>query len=197
MSAVAFAPDDVELLAEQVSALARRNEALEDFAWLVAHELKAPLHAALLAGEGSYQVERALDLIDALLEFARTEPASVAYSSPVDSLAGALLDLGETAAQIEADLPAEFPLPESALRLVLRNLVANAVAAGAQRIRVTAVDDCTLAVDDDGAGLDGDYASGSGVGLSLIRRLVGRHGGSVELSPGPAGGTRALLEVCA
>src|SRR6202008_5206715 len=48
-----------EQLAFQVGRLARRNEALEDFASLVAHELKAPL----LAG----QIDDALDLVDALL----------------------------------------------------------------------------------------------------------------------------------
>jgi signal transduction histidine kinase len=185
-----------EQLALQAGRLARRNEALEDFAYLVAHELKTPLHAALLAPD-SGQVELALDLVDALLAAARADSAAVTYSSPADSLAGALRDLDATAAEISSDLPEQFPLPESSLQLVLRNLVANALAAGAHHVHVTSADGHTLVVDDDGAGLGGDYASGSGVGLGLIRRLVGRHGGSIELCARPNGGTRAVLEVAA
>jgi signal transduction histidine kinase len=187
-----------EQLALQVAQLARRNEALEDFASLVAHELKAPLNAALLTQDGNDQVGRALDLVDALLEAARSESAAVANSSPVDSLEGALRDLGVTAAEISADLPDRFPLPGCSLQVVLRNLLANAVAAGARQIHIAAVDDGgrrALVVDDDGAGLDGSYTSGSGVGLGLIRRLVARYGGSLELSSRPVGGTRVLLEV--
>jgi signal transduction histidine kinase len=176
-----------EQLAFQVGRLARRNEALEDFAWLVAHELKAPLYAG--------QVEDALDLVDALLAAARAESAVEAYSSPADSLEGALRDLDASAAEISADLPEQFPLPESSLRVLLKNLVANAIAAGAHHVDIASLDSCTLVVDDDGAGLDGDYASGSGVGLGLITRLVRRHGGTVELRPRPTGGTRAVVQM--
>src|SRR5262249_29888513 len=56
--------------------LARRNQALEDYAALVAHELKTPLHAALLAGDPGRHLEEALDLVEALLEAAHSEPSA-------------------------------------------------------------------------------------------------------------------------
>ena len=62
-----------ERLARTTVQLARRNEALEDFAALVAHELKTPLQAALVADDPSRPVEDALDLVDALLEAAQAE----------------------------------------------------------------------------------------------------------------------------
>jgi signal transduction histidine kinase len=184
-----------EQLSRHVIELGRRNQALEDFASLVAHELKAPLHAALLGGAAAPCVEQALDLVNELLEAARTEGTPDASSAPSEVLADVLRELAPSAVVV-SDLPAAFPLASSSLRLVLRNLLANALAAGAHEIHVSALEDeTTLLVDDDGVGLDSvdEYASGSGIGFGLIRRLVGRRGGSVELAPRPSGGTRAIL----
>ena len=86
------------------------------------------------------------------------------------------------------------------MRVLLRNLVANAVAAGARHIHVATVASAgswRLAVDDDGVGLleAGGYAGGSRLGLSLCRRLAGRFGGTLELAPRAVGGTRASVVV--
>jgi signal transduction histidine kinase len=187
-----------EQLTEKATQLARRNEALEDFAALVAHELKTPLLAALREGDASAGVERALDIVDSLLEAARGESATEPSASAADCLADALRDLGPIAAEIVSSLPTQFPLPPTAFRLVLRNLVANAVAAGARNIEIAANASTaawTLVVDDDGVGLGekGDYAAGSRLGLSLCRRIVERFGGALELTPRSSGGTRATL----
>jgi signal transduction histidine kinase len=173
--------------------LARRNQALEDFAALVAHELKTPLHAALVAPDPASFVEDALDLVDTLLEAAQTEPGGT-FASPADSLAQALGDL-RADVEVTTDLASTLPLPPGALRVILRNLLSNAVSAGARHVHVAAVES-QLLVDDDGVGLaDADgYAGGSGLGLSLSRRIAGRFGGAIELAPGPSGGTRATLE---
>ena len=82
--------------------------------------------------------------------------------------------------------------------MILRNLLANAVAAGARHLHLTAVQasgSWRLHVDDDGVGLaaSGQYASGSGLGFGLCRRIAARCGGSLELAPRPSGGTRATL----
>jgi signal transduction histidine kinase len=174
--------------------LARRNQALEDFAALVAHELKTPLHAALLADDPASFVEDALDLVDTLLEAAQTEPGATTLASPADSLQQALADLGADV-EVTADLETTLPLPPGALRVILRNLLSNAVSAGARHVHVAAVES-QLLVDDDGIGLADavGYANGSGLGLSLSRRIAGRFGGAIELAPGPSGGTRATLE---
>jgi signal transduction histidine kinase len=186
-----------ERLARMTVQLARRNEALEDFAALVAHELKTPLHAALVADDPGRQVEDALHLVDALLESARDEGERT-FASAAESLDQAVEDLGAEV-EITTDLATTLPLPPEPLRVILRNLISNAVAAGARHVHVTAARSprsWRLLVDDDGVGLadvDG-YAGGSGLGLSLSRRIAGRFGGVLGLAPRPSGGTRATLE---
>ena len=186
-----------ERLARTTIQLAVRNEALEDFAALVAHELKTPLHAALVADDPSRPVENALHLVDALLEAAQKDGERT-FASAAASLDQAVEDLG-TEVEITADLATTLPLPPESLRVILRNLLSNAVAAGAQHVHVTAARSprsWRLLVDDDGVGVgdvDG-YAEGSGLGLSLSRRIAGRFGGVLGLAPRPSGGTRATLE---
>jgi signal transduction histidine kinase len=188
-----------EQLVEETALLARRNEALDDFAALLAHELKNPLQAALLDRPDPVELERALALIDAILEAARAE-GDGASADPEQAIRDALSDLGPVSATIDTALPPELPLPATLLRILLRNLIANALAAGARNIRVAASSSQScwkLAVDDDGVGLEktsaGRYAHGSGVALALCRRIAGRFAGAIELQPLPAGGTRASL----
>jgi len=189
--------DVVERLTEATSLLARKNAALEDFALLTAHELKSPLHAALVSDDPVTFVREALDLVDGLLDAARAEGDASALALPAAVLDDVLRDLAPGWLHVVSELPDSFPLPAAALRVILRNLVRNAIAAGARTIRVSAAHvsgGWTLAVDDDGVGPgDGDYASGSGLGLGLTRRLAGRYGGVVELIPRSVGGTSARL----
>jgi len=186
-----------ERLAQTTVRLARSNEALEDFASLVAHELKAPLHAALIAPDPSSSLEQALDLVDALLEAARSEQCGEMFASGAECLDAAARDL-PAGVEITGELTMMLPVPPEPLRVVLRNLLANAVAAGARHIHVTAVRSPSwrLLIDDDGVGLEEDaegYAAGSGVGLCLCRRIAARFGGALELAPRSPGGTRATL----
>jgi signal transduction histidine kinase len=186
-----------ERLARTTIELARRNEALEDFAALVAHELKTPLETALVADDPSGFVEDAILLVDALLEASRSGPSDETFASVVECLEQAVEDL-RVEIEITADVATTLPLPPTALRVILRNLLSNAVAAGAGHVHVTAVRSSfswRLLVDDDGVGLaDVDrYASGSGLGLSLSRRIAARFGGALELAARPSGGTRATL----
>jgi signal transduction histidine kinase len=189
-----------ERLAQQAVRLARHNQALGDFAALVAHELKTPLELARLQDDPSVGVERALELVDVLLEAAQAESASQGCASAADCVDEALRDLEPIAAEVTTDLSQEVPLPSVALRVLLRNLVANAVAAGARHIHVATVTSAgswRLTVDDDGVGLGeaGGYVGGGRLGLSLCRRLVGRFGGTLELAPRAVGGTRASVMV--
>src|SRR4029453_14348054 len=185
-----------ERLAQQAVQLARRNQALGDFAALVGHELKTPLELARLQDDPSVGVERALELVDMLLEAAQAESAPQGCAWAADCLDEALRDLGPIAAEVTTDLSQEVPLPAMVLRVLLRNLVANAVAAGAQHIHVGAVASAgswRLGVEHGGVGLGeaGGYVGGGRLGLSLCRRLVGRFGGTLELAPRAVGGTRA------
>jgi signal transduction histidine kinase len=187
-----------ERLARTTIQLARRNQALEDFAALVAHELKAPLQAALVADDPASPVEDALYLVEGLLEAAQTEPGEPTFASVSECLDQAVEDL-RAEIEITTDLATTMPLPPAPLRVILRNLLSNAVAAGARHVHVTAVRTLRswhLLVDDDGVGLAevDRYAAGSGLGLSLCRRIAARFGGVLELAPRPSGGTRATLE---
>ncbi len=187
-----------ERLTDAAVALARRNEILEEFAAVVAHELKAPLHQALVADDPSRPVEVALDLVDSLLESTRC-----GVDGPNDCAASCLeqvlKDLGPITVVITAEATARLPLPAASLRVILRNLLRNALAADSQHVHVTAVESAEswrLVVDDDGVGLStgGAYLSGSGLGLSLCRRIAARYGGVLELTPRAKGGTRATLQ---
>jgi signal transduction histidine kinase len=187
-----------ERLARTTIQLAQRNEALEDFAALVAHELKTPLQVALVADDPSRSVEDAILLVDALLEASRSRPSEATFASVVECLEQASEDL-RVEIDITADVATTFPLTSAALRVILRNLLSNAVAAGAQHVHVTAKRSSfswRLFVDDDGVGLASvdRYAAGSGLGLSLCRRIAARFGGALDLAGRTTGGTRATLE---
>jgi signal transduction histidine kinase len=187
-----------EQLAEHVGRLARKTEALDDFAGLVAHDVKSSLLDALHDEDPRQGVVRALELVDSILEAVRTDFAASGMSRVADCVQQAISDLGEVDTEIVASATGEFPVPPEALRLVLRNLLANAVAAGAVQIHVSALargDPRILVIDDDGVGLESTtgYATGAQLGLRLCRRLVERCGGMLELRPRAVRGTRAVI----
>jgi signal transduction histidine kinase len=188
-----------ERLAQAAMQLARRNEALEDFAALVAHELKTPLQAALLADDASGFVEQALDLVGALLEAAREDAVDGARTSADEIVAQVLEDLHPADLEVTSAAETAVPVPGPSLRIILRNLVSNALAARAHHVHVTtqgAPGWFQIVVDDDGVGLgSAGYGSGNGLGLALSRRVASRFGGDLELSSLPSGGTRALLTI--
>ncbi len=187
-----------EELAEHVARLARRNEALEDASALIAHDLKSILRFAIDADEPREAMQRALDLVDSILEAARADHADRSHAPVADCLQQAAADLDSLPAEVVTSVTGEFPMAPAALRLILRNLLGNAVAAGAQRIHIQARrvgDRSVLTVDNDGAapGTTGRYATGAQLGLALCRRLVARCGGALELEPGRASGARAVI----
>jgi signal transduction histidine kinase len=187
-----------EQLALMSTELLRRYEALEDFAALVAHELKAGLAAASLARDPSAAIGDTIDLVDAILSAVRGGNAT-ALASVAECLDDAARDL-DVQVSVGTGLPTELSLPPTALRIVLRNLLANALAAGARHVRLSATREnglWSIALEDDGVGLDarekGAYERGTGVGLNLCRRIVERAGGALVLKPGLSGGTLATL----
>jgi signal transduction histidine kinase len=198
MQATSTTTSREELLTEHVVRLARKAEALDDFAGLVAHDVRAALITALRAEDPRQDLERALDLVDSILEAVRADEAIAGVARLADCLQRAIADLGERRVDIVANVAGEFPIGPEALRIVLRNLLANAIAAGANSIHVSALaqgDRRVLVVDDDGVGLDSAdrYATGAGLGLRLCRRLIERCGGTIELRPRAVRGTRAVI----
>jgi signal transduction histidine kinase len=187
-----------EQLVEHVARLARKTEALDDFAALVAHDVKSSLVNALRDEDPREGLTRALELVDSILEVVRTDQGGTGVARLADCVQQAIADLGASRTEIVASVTGEFPIPPDALRLVLRNLLANAIAAGAERIHVSALargDQRILVVDDDGVGLASTnrYATGAQLGLRLCRRLVERCGCGLELRPRAVRGTRAVI----
>jgi signal transduction histidine kinase len=198
MSAITTRGSTEERLLEQVGRLARKTEALDDFAGLVAHDLKSALLAALRDGDPREGLLRALELVDSILEAVRADPATNGAARLAECVQEAITDLGDGGTEIVASVTGDFPIPPAALRLVLRNLLANAIAAGAERIHVSALareGQCVLVVDDDGVGLAAAdrYTTGTQLGLLLCGRLVERCGGVLELRPRAIRGTRAVI----
>jgi signal transduction histidine kinase len=187
-----------EQLAEHVGRLARRTEALDDFAGLVAHDVKSSLLAGLRDEDPHAGLTRSLELVDSILEAVRADQAPTEVALLADCVQQAIGDLGDRHTEILSSVTGEFPIPPDALRLVIRNLLANAVAAGAEQIHVSALargDQRVLVIDDDGVGLASAdrYATGAQLGLRLCRRLVERCGGVLELRPRAVRGTRAVI----
>jgi signal transduction histidine kinase len=187
-----------EQLTAHVVRLARRTEALDDFAALVAHDVKSALITALRDGDPHAGLTHALELVDSILETVRADHSATRVSRIADCVQQVVADLGHRRIEIVAAVTGEFPMPPEALRLVLRNLLANALAAGAERIHISALargDQRVLVVDDDGFGLGSTdhYATGAQLGLRLCRRLVERCGATLELRPRAIRGTRAMI----
>jgi signal transduction histidine kinase len=187
-------------LAEHAARLARENEELTDLTGLIAHEVKSALLHALLDDEPRPGVMRAMELVDTILQAARASHADVNVVAVDDVLRQTISDIGRVNAHVITSATGVFPLPRAALGLVLRNLLANAIAAGAGNIHISNLaggERRLLIVDDDGVGLDSHdgYATGDQLGLALCRRLVARFGGVIELKPRPAGGTRAVISI--
>ena len=187
-----------ERLAEHVARLARKNAELEDFAALVAHEVRSLLVSAARSDAPGQSRSRALELVESILQAARADGAVGGVAPLADAVREAVADLGDTRAQVITSVTGQVPMPAAALRFVLRNLLANAVAAGARTIHVSALaqaDRHVLAVADDGVGLgssDG-YAPGAQLGLALCRRLLARFGGTLILRRRGVAGTRAVI----
>jgi signal transduction histidine kinase len=200
MPATAARTSTEEQLVAHVARLARKTEALDDFAALVAHDVKSSLLVALRDENPREGLTRALELVDSILEVVRVDQAGTGVARLADCAQQAIADLGDSRIEIVVSVTGEFPIPPDALRLVLRNLLANAIAAGAERIHVSALargDQRILVVDDDGVGLASThrYATGAQLGLRLCRRLLERCGCVLELRPRAIRGTRAVIVV--
>jgi signal transduction histidine kinase len=188
---------NAEQLADAVARLARQNEALAEFAALVAHELKTPLQSALATEDPAAPIADALALVDVLLEAARTDPGNGTATDVGECLDRALASL-DTQMRITSELSIPLPVPTGPLFVVLRNLLSNAAAAGARNVRVRterSFRSWRLLVEDDGSGLDspGRYETGSGLGLSLCRQIAARSGGVLELAERRPSGSRATV----
>jgi signal transduction histidine kinase len=170
------------------------------FVSLLAHELRTRLKVTEIAlGDSGEKGRRAAlentqavqELVESLLELARGREGERAEAGA--AMEWVLDDLADDseAEIVVHDLPV-VALPKVLFETVLRNLVLNALEAGASRVDVFARPDRTICVRDDGPGVSpasaarifGAYSTkfgGSGLGLALCREIVRRRGGDLWL----------------
>ena len=172
--------------------------------------------------------DRTTRLVEQLLTLARLESGVAgAARAQVDLAAVARAVVAELAPQamqkqqsIELDAPGAMPVAGDAtlLAVLVRNLVDNAIrySPPAARIAIALAgtqERLRLSVDDSGPGLAeaeakrigerffrvaGSGQSGSGLGLSIVRRIAGVHGATVEVSSaGALGGLSVRVDFLA
>ena len=194
-------------MAEMGHVLQAREDVMRSYADHVTHELRTPLSAVLGAAElladpglpdasrvrllaridGA--VARMQDLIAAQRELARA-------ADPVAPGRCRLSSVAPPGVEVTED--GEIGLPAQVVRLVLEHLAGNARAAGAGRVTAAVVGGA-LVVSDDGPGVsEGNRdrifdpffttrrdAGGTGMGLSIVRRMLAAQGGRIALAEGP------------
>jgi two-component system, sensor histidine kinase len=191
-------------LVDEIAGLARAYEESQTFISMLAHELRTRLKVterALSSSTGD-GVAAALEntrtvqaLSESLLDLARGEAGEQGdVGAAARSVAAELAwEAGLLGAEILVDdeLPA-VPLPHGMLETLLRNLVTNALDAGASFVHVFARSDGTICVRDDGRGVPPEEAAkifgaysgkpgGAGLGLTLCREILRRRGGDIWL----------------
>jgi PAS domain S-box-containing protein len=221
--AVVMAARDVTGRKRRERELRRQNERLEEFAGVVSHDLRSPLSVAqtrleLARREHDADPDHLADvaaahdrmeaLIDDLLALAR-QGRAVDEREPV-----ALAPLVEACARTataEATTVRTTAEPtvladRSRLRELLENLLGNAVEHAGEGVTVTVgATEEGFYVADDGPGIDPEQReavfepghstteSGTGFGLSIVRRIAEAHGWTVEATGSEHGGARIEL----
>jgi two-component system, OmpR family, phosphate regulon sensor histidine kinase PhoR len=227
-------PDLLVLFLESAPELSAYQELRAGFTAAVSHELRTPLARLLvllesaslpgadileLTEQARQEVEQARELIDDVLFLGELETGREVVSlgrtlaQPVLAEVVAALNeranLAEMSLQIRADDRVELPLRPRMLRVVVENLLANAIRYAGQGSTCTVElsesdDEAVLTVSDDGKGVDpvdlprlferfyrGDQARtsrGTGLGLAIVKHVVTAAGGDVEATSGPGQG---------
>ena len=170
-------------------------------------------------------VDRATRVVAQLLTLARLDPNSIRLNMDhLDLLAflrGELAELTPLALNrgqeliLDAQEPGDYHLPADApsLGILLQNLVSNAVqytpAGGCIQVQLQATtQDLLLQVLDSGPGVPAELrerlferffrvgeGQGAGLGLSIVRRVVELHQGSIALDESPLGGLRVSVRL--
>lgn len=174
-----------------------------------------------IVGDISNEHDRLQRLVERILQLARLDAIGNDGRSTADAVAGAqeairLVRPLDPERSIELDAPANAhaSIPAEDLRDALRNVLDNAMryAPGSPiAVRIVKDGDVIVRVADRGPGMDEFTAahafdrffrgaergsvSGSGLGLSIVRRIVERAGGRVKLESVPGEGTTVELRL--
>jgi len=220
-------------LAKRTRALARSNDELEQFAYVVSHDLQQPLSLVSsyleLLGESSGDslddearsyldrasagAEKMQQLMNAALGYARVDArgadfVAVDLERVLKDVEGTLREQIEaTEASVTHDALPTVVADPGQMDQLLQNLVANAVkfaGDGPPRIHLTCEEresEWQISIRDHGIGLDPESADrifvmfqrlhtedeypGTGIGLAVCKRIIGRHGGRIWVEAEP------------
>ncbi|MFD1598383.1 sensor histidine kinase [Halobellus rarus] len=208
---------DVTEARETANTLAEQNERLDQFASMISHDLRGPLNVAegRLAlfretddPEHLAAVEDALERIDELTadltELARSSGSDEEYERvSLDTVARSAWEMIDT---LEATLVTEgcsVVGGESQLQALFENLFRNAVGHGGSDVTVRVGPlESGFYVEDTGVGIPPERRdevfehgfttgySGTGTGLTIVRRIAASHGFDVTLGESAEGGAR-------
>lgn len=190
----------------------------------VSHELRTPiavLASKVEAGDNeavqalALDVQRLATMTEQLLDLHRLETnrhdAAFDLATVARRVAGdmAPLVIGSGRSISLEVLESETCIGDaSALERVLMNLIQNAIDHGGSKV-VIRVLGAAFEVEDDGPGIPPDErervfepfhrlrprATGSGLGLNLVREVIDQHGGQVEILAAPGGGTVVRVDL--
>ena len=214
-------------LAQTTNVLRKRNQELDQFAYVVSHDLKAPLRA--IANLSSWieedlsesmtedtlhqmnllrgRVHRMEALIEGLLQYSRVGRIQVPSEMvKVENLLAEIIDSLAPPSGFEVKVEPGMPTlvtERLLLQQVFSNLISNAIKhnraeSGHVKISVKELDDFyEFSVEDDGPGIDPQYhdkvfvifqtleardkVENTGIGLSLVKKIVEGQGGSISL----------------
>ncbi len=212
------------------------NKYLEDFSYILSHDLRAPLRAINSASrlirvdappELVPSIEEYLDLLEGKAELmnrliedtlhhARTtsesgDATTVEIGKLVDNAIEVVGPRDGIEVQASGDLETAVTVSDVPLSTCIRNLVGNAIKhhpgpAGRVEIIVeVGIEEVTIKVADDGAGIDPCYhdlifepfkgldKDSSGLGLAAVRRIVDKVHGSLTLDSEPDAGSTFTL----
>jgi len=232
------------LLGETIVQLEKKTLEQERFIHIMSHDLREPINSinnftSLLEADHAQDMPppaqrylgfvragglRMASLLDSLLRYVRLERHALA-SGPVDMVAlveQVRDDLTAALTQARAQVKLE-PMPtvqadEALLRIVLQNLIANAIKFAQPQVppavRVSATRQNgfdQIHVEDNGMGISPEHQAsifdmfkrlhtrkthdGSGLGLSICRRIAALHGGHLSVHSVPGEGSRFTLHL--
>lgn len=237
--------EKAEHLEQALAQLTQTNREQAAFTYAISHDLKSPSNTIamllnelkfgyrdLLDGDGRELIELALQttarmgrLVDDVLTYSRCiEDQGAMDTVDLDDVlaevtADLRYDLGKTAARIRHDALPRVQGFRMQIKLLLQNLVANAVKfrdpARAPEITIShragRGGRILLSVQDNGIGIAPEFHErvfglfqrlhshesyeGSGIGLALSKRIVANHGGDIRLQSHPGQGSTFTISL--